>query len=168
MAFADSVGALGPAVLHADDASVGLPDLAGFLRDLPAGALVYCCGPEPLLAAVEAALDDPSRLRAERFRAPEPADRPAGAPSDEPFDVVCGARCLTVRPDASILQTLRDGGIDVPSSCEEGICGTCETRVLGGIPDHRDFLLTDDERASNASMLLCVSRSRTPELVLDL
>lgn len=167
MAFADRVGALGPVTLHADDVSGGRPDLEGYLRELPADALVYCCGPEPLLAAVKEALDDPSRLRVERFRAPEPS-RPADASADEPFDVLCGTRRLTVRPGVSVLETLRRDGIDVPSSCEEGICGTCETRVLAGVPDHRDFLLTDEERASNASMLLCVSRSRTPELVLDL
>ncbi|MFD0900630.1 2Fe-2S iron-sulfur cluster-binding protein [Actinomadura sediminis] len=78
------------------------------------------------------------------------------------------ARRFTVEPGASILETLRAGGVDLPSSCEEGICGTCETRVLAGEPEHRDHVLTDDERAAGATMMLCVSRSRTPELVLDL
>ncbi|MEU6041403.1 PDR/VanB family oxidoreductase [Actinomadura sp. NPDC047616] len=170
MAFTGRLARLGDRVeLHADDERGGPPDVGGAigraLAGLPAGALVYCCGPEPLLAAVEAAVDDPSRLRVERFRAPE---RPAAGGADEPFDVVCGTRRFTVRPGTSILHTLREGGLDVPSSCEEGICGTCETRVLAGEPDHRDFLLTDEERAAGRSMLLCVSRSRTPELVLDL
>ncbi|MFI0356854.1 PDR/VanB family oxidoreductase [Actinomadura sp. 9N407] len=156
----------GSVTLHADDESGGPPDLDKVLAGIPDGALVYCCGPEPLLAAVEAAIDDPARLRVERFRAPEtPAADPSG---DVPFDVRCGDRRFTVRPGASILDTLRAGGLQVPSSCEEGICGTCETRVLAGEPDHRDHLLTDDERASGESMMLCVSRSRGPELVLDL
>ncbi|MFB4319498.1 PDR/VanB family oxidoreductase [Actinomadura sp. 21ATH] len=168
MAFADRLERLagGTVTLHADDECGGLPDLDKVLADLPGGALVYCCGPEPLLAAVEAAIDDPARLRVERFRAPQaPA---AGRAADAPFDVVCGGRRFTVRPGASILDTLREGGLQVPSSCEEGVCGTCETRVLAGEPDHRDHLLTDDERAAGESMMLCVSRSRGPELVLDL
>ncbi|GAA2632539.1 PDR/VanB family oxidoreductase [Actinomadura fulvescens] len=167
MAFADLLESLGDTIVHADDDCGGTPDLGKVLADLPGGALVYVCGPEPLLAAVEAELDDPARLRVERFRAPE---RPAaGEPADEPFDVVCGGgRRFTVQPGASVLDTLRRGGLDLPSSCEEGICGTCETRVLAGEPDHRDFLLTDAERAEGGSMMLCVSRSRTPELVLDL
>lgn len=166
MAFADRLGALGPVVLHADDEHGGPADLAAYLADLPPRALVYCCGPEPLIAAVQAELGEASRLRVERFRAP---GRPAPGPSGEtPFQVVCGARRFTVGPEASILETLRRGGLDVPSSCEEGICGTCETRVLAGEPDHRDFLLTDEERAAGTSMMLCVSRSRSAELVLDL
>ncbi|MFC9977287.1 PDR/VanB family oxidoreductase [Spirillospora sp. NPDC127200] len=165
MAFADRLEELG-AVVHADDECGGTPDLAKVLADLPDGALVYCCGPEPLLAAVEAELGDAARLRVERFRAPaQQAPDPAG---DAPFEVVCGARRFTVEPGVSVLETLRRGGLDVPSSCEEGICGTCETRVLAGEPEHRDFLLTDEERAAGGSMMLCVSRSRGPELVLDL
>ncbi|MEW2355675.1 PDR/VanB family oxidoreductase [Spirillospora sp. NPDC029432] len=168
MAFTGTLERLagGTVTLHADDECGGPPDLDKVLADLPDGALVYCCGPEPLLAAVEAAIDDPARLRVERFRAPQaPA---AGTAADAPFDVVCGGRRFTVRPGASILDTLREGGLQVPSSCEEGVCGTCETRVLAGEPDHRDHLLTDDERAAGESMMLCVSRSRGPELVLDL
>lgn len=165
MAFADRLERLGEVDVHADDERGGPPGISKALAGLPDGAVVYCCGPEPLLAAVEAALDDPARLRVERFRAPE---QPVDDGDGTPFDVICGSRRFTVPPGKSILQTLRDGGLDVPSSCEEGICGTCETRVLAGEPEHRDFLLTEEERAAGGSMMLCVSRSRTPELVLDL
>ncbi|MGH3387827.1 MAG: PDR/VanB family oxidoreductase [Actinomadura sp.] len=167
MAFTEELAALaGNVTVHADDEAGGPPDLTEALRGLPDGALVYCCGPEPLLRAVETALPDPTRLRVERFRAPEPA--PAGG--DTPFTVTCGRSggSFTVEPGVSILKTLRAGGIDLPSSCEEGICGTCETRVLSGEPEHRDFLLTDAEKTAGGSMMLCVSRARGPELVLDL
>ncbi|WP_373691981.1 2Fe-2S iron-sulfur cluster-binding protein [Gordonia mangrovi] len=74
----------------------------------------------------------------------------------------------TVAPDRTVLEALREAGVAVPSSCEVGICGTCETAVLRGCPDHRDSLLTDEERRSNQVMLVCVSRSRSAELELDL
>ncbi len=81
---------------------------------------------------------------------------------------MCSAGRFTVEPATSILRTLIDAGLDIPFSCEEGICGTCETGVLSGQPDHRDSLLSDEEKAAGKTMLLCVSRCRTPELVLDL
>ncbi|MCY1422394.1 Phenoxybenzoate dioxygenase subunit beta [compost metagenome] len=70
--------------------------------------------------------------------------------------------------DCSIMHALRAAGCDVPSSCEQGVCGMCETRVLDGVVDHRDMLLTDSERARNNLMMVCVSRARTPTLTLDL
>lgn len=75
---------------------------------------------------------------------------------------------MQVGPDTSVLDALEGAGISVPSSCRDGICGTCETKVLEGTPDHRDFLLSDSEKAAGASMMLCVSRACTPRLVLDL
>ena len=68
----------------------------------------------------------------------------------------------------SVLDVLEDAGVEVLSSCQEGTCGTCETGVLAGVPDHRDSLLDDDERAANDAMMICVSRSRSARLVLDL
>ena len=68
----------------------------------------------------------------------------------------------------TILEALRDAGLDVPSSCEQGICGTCETRVIAGPPDHRDSLLSDDEKRSNKTMMICCSGSLEGDLVLDL
>jgi ferredoxin len=73
-----------------------------------------------------------------------------------------------IPPGRSILHVLREGGIEVASSCEEGVCAACETVVLDGVPDHRDSILSDSERASNRSMLICCSGSKTPRLVLDL
>jgi ferredoxin len=88
----------------------------------------------------------------------------------EPFDVVCvrSGVTLTVPPGRSILSMAQENGIDVLSWCTEGICGTCETEVLAGLPDHRDCLLSEDERVASRTMLICVSRCRRGPLVLDL
>jgi ferredoxin len=75
---------------------------------------------------------------------------------------------LTVQPDQSILDVISAAGVPMLSSCGRGLCGTCEATVLGGIPDHRDSLLSDDERAGNNVMLPCVSRSCSDQIVLDL
>jgi ferredoxin len=75
---------------------------------------------------------------------------------------------VTVPPGTSIIDVLGENGVSVLSSCMEGVCGTCETAVLEGVPDHRDSLLTDDEREANEYMMVCVSRSKSDRLVLDL
>jgi ferredoxin len=75
---------------------------------------------------------------------------------------------LEVPADRSIVEVLEDNGIGVPSSCQEGVCGTCETKVLQGTPDHRDSILSDEERRAGNTMMICVGRSRSSRLVLDL
>lgn len=152
--------------VHCDDEQSGPPDLAAVLGGDHAEADVYCCGPEPFIAAVEDNLPEAASLHVERFRAAA-AQHPA---TDDGFDVVCDGSGTRVRvePGTSILSALRGSGMDLPSSCEEGICGTCETKVLGGEPEHRDHVLTDAEKGSNETMMLCVSRCRSAELVLDL
>ncbi|MFE2188916.1 PDR/VanB family oxidoreductase [Streptomyces sp. NPDC059455] len=141
----------------------GLIDLDTLLADLPDGTAVYCCGPEPLIAAVEARC----AAHTERFAAPKAAEPASG---DSAFEVECrrSARTVRVEPGRSVLDAVEDAGITVLSSCRDGICGTCETPVLEGTPDHRDFLLSDDERAAGGSMMICVSRARSGRLVLDL
>ncbi len=153
--------------VHVDDEAGAPADLRAVLAE-HAGAVVHCCGPEGMLSAVEALAPDPALVHVERFRAPEaPAPTPG---SDLPFDVVCagsGAR-VRVAEGETVLAALGRCGVAVPTSCGEGICGTCETKVLSGEPDHRDFVLSDAERAAGGSMFVCVSRSRSAELVLDL
>ncbi|MBA0126387.1 oxidoreductase [Haloechinothrix sp. YIM 98757] len=168
MAFLPELTRLGQEQLtvHADDEHGGPCDIATRLAAVDPGTTVYCCGPEPLISAVEHALPEGVDLRVERFRPTE--DTPAGG-SDDGFDVICagsGTR-LRVEPGTSVLDALHGAGIDVPSSCGEGVCGTCETPVLDGEPDHRDSVLSEDERAGNCTMLVCVSRCHSPELVLD-
>ena len=106
--------------------------------------------------------------RVERFT---PLADAAHAPSHEGgyrVRLAASGRTVAVKSGETLLEALRAAGLDVPSSCEQGICGTCETRVLEGRPDHRDSLLSDDERRSNKTMMICCSGSLGPELVLDL
>jgi ferredoxin len=87
-----------------------------------------------------------------------------------PLEVLCAAAGTTVvvPPDVSILEAVRRSGLEVTAACPDGRCGACETRVLDGEPDHRDAVLTVEERAFGETMMICVSRARTPVLVLDL
>lgn len=142
-----------------------LDELLGAPRD---GVAVYCCGPEPLLAAVEqrCAVWPPGSLHVERFSPKAGAD--AGERTTFEVELAASGRTVTVPPDKSILAAVEEAGVSVLSSCQEGTCGTCETPVLDGVPDHRDSLLTDEERAANDTMMICVSRSCGPRLVLDL
>jgi len=146
----------------------GLLDLAGFLGEPREGVRIYSCGPGPLLAAMERTCADwpPYTLRTERFVSEE-----AGAPArTAPFEVELArsGTTVTVTPDKTVLEALNEIGVEVLSSCRRGVCGTCETTVLAGRPDHRDALLDDDEREADDYMYVCVSRSRDDRLVLDL
>ncbi|WP_046728273.1 PDR/VanB family oxidoreductase [Streptomyces humi] len=135
----------------------GRPDLGAL--PVPAGAAVYCCGPEGLTAAVEERFP---AVRLERF-APL-----ADTGEDRPFELELrrSGRTLTVAADTSVLAAVRAELPDTPYSCAQGFCGTCQQRVLEGEVAHRDELLTDTERAD--SMLICVSRARSGRLVLDM
>jgi ferredoxin len=146
----------------------GLLDLAGLLGIADSETLVYCCGPEPLLAAVESACGHwPSgALHVERF-SPKKIAEPVRQESFE-VELADSAMLLTVPLGRSVLEVVEEAGVTVLSSCTEGTCGTCETTVLDGVPEHRDSLLTADERAANDTMFICVSRSCSPRLVLEL
>ncbi|PJE16039.1 PDR/VanB family oxidoreductase [Mycobacterium sp.] len=172
MAFAedlsDSYG--DRATVWADDENGGLFDLEGALKEPADQTLIYCCGPEPLLSAVEKHCNHwpEGSLRIERFAAKAPAEPAAEA--RETFQVVCQRSAVTVEVsgEISILEALEDADVPILSSCLEGICGTCEATVLEGIPDHRDSMLTDAERACGNKIITCVSRSCSEKLVLDL
>ncbi|MGW0024653.1 PDR/VanB family oxidoreductase [Rhodococcus sp. NPDC003383] len=169
MAFADDLVARYPdRVLLRPQDEYGLLDLAGELDAVAAGTGVYCCGPEPLLQAIENECRNRAgiALHVERFAAKE---RPADA-VDQAFDVELRQSGMTITVDASetLLDAVLRAGVDVSFSCREGTCGTCETAVLDGVPDHRDSVLTEDEQAENDCMMICVSRSCTAKLTLDL
>ena len=168
MAFLGELARYGNRVTVAPQDETGLLDLDSLLGTPQPGTLVYCCGPEPLLAAVEQRCHAwPSRsLHVERFSA-----RPLTAPvRAEAFEVKLAQSelTLTIPPDRSILNVVEEAGVGVLSSCAEGTCGTCETAVLSGLPDHRDSVLTEEERRAGDCMMICVSRSCTARLVLDL
>jgi len=128
-------------------------------------ATVYCCGPESLMAAV-AQFVPADRLHAERFI---PVARPSSQSDHETtITLARSSRRVTVSAGASILESLESMGVAVSASCRKGVCGTCEVRVLGGVVEHLDSVLADHEKNNLGVMFPCVSRSATPELVLDL
>jgi vanillate O-demethylase ferredoxin subunit len=96
----------------------------------------------------------------------EPVDEVNGGA----FEVVLARRqqSVTVEPGQSILQALQEAGLEVPFSCGEGICGTCMTAVKEGVPEHWDMYLTPEEQEKNDCMMICISRSKSKKLVLDL
>jgi ferredoxin-NADP reductase len=149
----------------------GLLDLRSLLEEPENDTLIYCCGPEALLAAVEqrCAHWPEGVLNIERFAAKAPtAEQDAAAL--EQFEVVCQRSGVTleVAANQSILELVEATGIPITTSCYEGLCGSCEARVLEGVPDHRDSVLSASQRESGEVMLICVSRSCTEKLVLDL
>ncbi|MEU0201010.1 MULTISPECIES: PDR/VanB family oxidoreductase [unclassified Streptomyces] len=164
MAFGEELARYGDRVTIAPQDETGLLDLPSVLDDVPEDTLVYCCGPGPLLDAVEARCPS-GVLRVERFR---PKEQETGGATEFEVELARSGRTLTVTPDVSVLDAVRAAGVEVLYSCTEGTCGTCETDVLDGEPDHRDSVLTDEERAAGETMLICVSRCRGKRLVLDL
>jgi vanillate O-demethylase ferredoxin subunit len=145
----------------------------GRMLDIPAvvaaagpDAHLYCCGPESMLAAFEAATAQLPRhqVHVERFRSTEAAATEGG------FTIVLAqsGKEIFVSAGKTILDAVLEAGIDFPYSCTEGVCGTCEVAVLEGIPDHRDMILTEREHAANRSMMICCSGSKSSRLVLDI
>lgn len=173
MAFLDELERYRSRVVVVPQDEHGLLDLADIVGVPRPGNAVYCCGPAGLIDAVEgfcAAWPDGS-LHVERFTAaPDRAEDEDADVEVAGFEVVCQASGVTLQvpPGRSILETAEEAGLRPLSSCTEGICGTCETAVIDGEPDHRDELLTPEERASGATMMICVSRARGARLVLDL
>ncbi|TJY72270.1 oxidoreductase [Arthrobacter sp. CAU 1506] len=171
MAFLEEIQALGGDVhIHADDES-GLYPLAELLADQQSDLHVYACGPGPLLNVIQSIADgweEPGRFHCERFTATGEAKAPSEV-RDTAFTVelVDGTE-VPVGSDETILQALEAVGINPLNSCREGICGTCETAVLGGEIDHRDSLLSDHEREAGDTMMICVSRCKGNRLLLDL
>ncbi|BBH70200.1 ferredoxin [Actinoplanes sp. OR16] len=163
MPFREQLSAYGENVRLYPEDTHGLMDLDSLLGSAAPDVLVYCCGPDSLLRAVQERRPD---VYAERF-APVESDRLV---PDQEFDVELeiSRRTLRVPAGRSILDVLEEAGVDVLSSCREGTCGTCETTVLAGVVDHRDSLLTEEERAANDTMFVCVSRAAGGRLVLDL
>ena len=167
-AFLAPLQALGPCVTwHFDDENDGrCLDLAAAVAAAPAHAHLYCCGPLPMLAAFEAAsADRPADHVHVEYFTPRSTAAFAGG-----FTVALARsrREFRVPPGQSILAVLRAAGVDVSFSCEQGVCGACETPVLSGSPDHRDNILTEKERAASRTMMICCSGCTSDLLVLDL
>ncbi|MFE2998721.1 PDR/VanB family oxidoreductase [Nocardia sp. NPDC059246] len=168
MAFADELAAYGDNVVLQPSDEFGRLDLRRWLQATSSETVVYCCGPSNMVDAVrELCVEWPAgRLRIERF-VPK-----VGGPvtANRAFDVELRRSGLgiTVSPGQSVLEAVQQAGVGVLSSCGQGVCGTCETTVLAGEPDHRDSILDDSEREAGNCMFICVSRSRSDRLTLDL
>jgi vanillate O-demethylase ferredoxin subunit len=165
-AFAGELAGLG-AQLHLDDEPATRLDLeavlAGAARDWP----LYVCGPAGFIAVIRQGAErlgwPPAAIRSEHFQS-------VASVGERPFDLVLArdGRRIRVGPDQTAAEALAGAGIEVPLSCEQGVCGTCLTPVLAGLPDHRDLIQTDAEKAANACFTPCCSRALSAELVIDL
>jgi len=170
MAFADHLRAThGTALtLHHDDTAGGPLPLAPLMAGAAPGAHVYVCGPRPMIeaarAAAEAAGIPPGRIHVELFESAAPQQ------GDGAFEVELAStgQVLVIPPGQTIIQVLEGAGIDLMYDCQRGDCGICQTGVLEGVPDHRDVVLTEAERAAGKVMQICVSRARSARLKLDL
>ncbi|MDR2298030.1 MAG: PDR/VanB family oxidoreductase [Comamonas sp.] len=172
MAFADVIEAApwaGKAQLHVDEASgKSALDLAALLQPVQAGVHLYVCGPkgfmDAVLDAARAAGWPQEQLHYEFF-----AGEVEHRADDESFEVEVASTGQVVRvtPEQTVVQALESIGVCVQTSCEQGVCGTCLTRVISGQPDHRDMYLTEEEQAANDQFLPCCSRAKSGRLVLD-
>jgi phthalate 4,5-dioxygenase reductase subunit len=139
-------------------------DLKPVLKERQNREHLYCCGPRPLMEAVRAMTDhwSPTAVHFEAFSEAE-----THKATDRPFNVrlARSGKTVAVPADKTILEVLRDNGLDVPSSCETGTCGTCRTKMLAGEADHRDLVLAEHEKAD--TIMICVSRAKGDEITLD-
>lgn len=168
-AFVDEMAALGGEKVHLHfDADAGgkVLDVASIINQSPLDAHLYCCGPTAMLGAFESATRERprDRVHVEYFKAKEAPAINGG------YSVVLAKsnKQVVISAGKTILDALIDAGLDPARSCTEGVCGSCEVRVLEGIPDHRDLVLTESERAENKTMMICCSGSKSERLVLDL
>ncbi|MEE4023623.1 PDR/VanB family oxidoreductase [Gordonia sp. PKS22-38] len=169
----DSMPFVGELAPHRDhittiaSSTEGRVDLAEHMASVDDMTKVYACGPVSMLDELSshASTWPAGKLRIERFTSIDPA--PARTTPFE-LELARSQRVLTIAADVSIIDALSSAGVGVLTSCREGVCGTCETTVLAGQPDHRDAVLEPHERDAGDCMLVCVSRSRSDRLTLDI
>src|SRR5689334_8232188 len=152
-------------VIHYDEGDVSRSlDLRPILAERKNREHLYCCGPRPLMEAVRAMTDhwSPTAVHFEAFSEAE-----THKADDKAFKVrlTRSGAVLDVPTDRTILEVLREHGLDVPSSCETGTCGTCRTKLVAGVADHRDLVLAEHERKD--TIIICVSRARGNEITID-
>jgi tetrachlorobenzoquinone reductase len=167
MAFLEALEGLPQARLHFDDEQGGqVLDVAAIVRAAPRAAQLYCCGPAAMLAAFEVATADLPRaqVHVEYFTPKAQPSRTGGFI----VELKRSGREFFIPEGHTILSVLLDEGIDVDYSCELGICGACEQRVLAGEPEHRDSILTEEEQAENQRVMICCAGCKSERLVLDL
>ncbi|MFS3127938.1 cytochrome P450 [Nocardioides sp. Bht2] len=175
MAFVDELAALeGIEVELVPEDERGIPDLRAAVAQSPESTAIYCCGPGAMISAVQGVCDDlgrRDRLYVERFAASDEMEARLTSTEDNvPFQVELARTgvVLDVPVDKRLIEVVREVVPGVAYDCEKGFCGSCETRVIAGEPDHRDEVLSETERDAGRSMIICVSRSCSSRLVLDL
>jgi ferredoxin-NADP reductase len=167
MAFLHALEAMAPAQFHFDEESGGkFLDVGAIVAAAPRDAHLYCCGPTPMLKAFEAATANWPReqVHIEYFTAKQEPDKKGGFV----VELARSGQEFVIPEGKSILQVLLDAGVDVDYSCELGICGACEQRVISGTPEHRDAILTEEEQAANTKVMICCAGCKSERLVLDL
>jgi tetrachlorobenzoquinone reductase len=167
MAFRPELERMSQAALHFDDERDGFLDVAAIVANSPKDAHLYCCGPAAMLQAFEAATKEWPRdqIHVEYFTAKELPPAKTGG-----FTVELARSGVEyfIPEGETILNVLLDAGIDIDYSCELGICGACEQRVISGVPEHRDSILSEAEQAENTRVMICCAGCKTERLVLDL
>jgi tetrachlorobenzoquinone reductase len=168
-AFLDELNAMQASNLHLtfdQEPQAKMIEVVSIVKSAHADAHLYCCGPISMLEAFEAATADrpAEHVHVEYFKAKE---KPA---ADGGFEVrlARSRQTIAVQPGQTILDALLAAGINANYACTEGVCGTCETRVIEGTPDHRDLFLSREEQQANKSIMICCSGSKSPTLVLDI
>lgn len=160
-----SSDSLGEFHLHVDAETNRTMDISAIVAGSEPDAHVYCCGPTPMIAAFDDATTDrdPTTVHVERFSNDVPA-----ATGGFVVELARSALEVSVREEESILDAVLDAGVTVDFSCMEGICGSCRVGVLAGTPDHRDTYLSEDDRASGRTMIICCSGTKGDRIVLDI
>jgi ferredoxin-NADP reductase len=166
MAFYSSLSARPGVHLHLDEEEGHLLDVSSICSKAPADAHLYCCGPGPLMASFEAATSGrpAGRIHVEYFGARQ---KPAVGNGFE-VELFQSKQVIKVNPGQTILDALRLAGISVAVSCEQGVCGSCETTVIQGVPDHRCEVLSEADRDAGKTMMICCSGAKSSRLVLDI
>lgn len=156
------------ASFYFDDEHGGPPDLMGILANQPKQTHFYCCGPAPMLEAFEkvCSASGYENTHIERFAAPLDVARE----DLQDYEVFLKKKGITVKVPRGtpMIDALEEAGVDIPFSCREGVCGACETRVLSGIPEHRDSVLSIREQVLGQKIMVCVSGCKSASLTLDL
>lgn len=145
-------------------------DVRSLLRQQQAGQHVYCCGPPNLLEAVRKATQAwrAGTVHFERFQADASLAGPSSLNLSFEVEIASTGQVFNIPPDKSILEVFRENSFPHPWSCGEGICGTCEAGILSGVAEHRDSVLSEDEKESQTVLMVCCARAASERLVLDL
>jgi ferredoxin-NADP reductase len=168
MAFCEELARMPQAKLHFDDEAGGFIDIAAIVARAPVGAHLYCCGPAPMLKSFEDATKNLPREHVHIEYFTPKVDVAAAKKGGFTVELARSGVEYFIPEGETILNVLLDAGVDIDYSCELGICGACEQRVISGTPEHRDSILSEEEQAENKRVMICCAGCKSDRLVLDL